>query len=420
MHVYFYIPAGAWVDTGIRMNTDNGRKIRGLAIVAQAGTIERLDSNTYRVKSQSGNGWYRVERQGGEWRCECLDFVSRGVVCKHVFAVNYSITLRDKAVSQNFAPRVEIAETGALTCGKCGSTETVKNAWRANKGGKVQRFVCKACGYRFVVNEGFLKMKNDGKIVCLALDLYFKGNSFREIADTLSQFYGVEVQHSTIIRWLQKYVEIAREFVDGLKPELSGIYHVDEMVVRVRKSEPMKRGNKYGVQNGRYAWLWNLADHDTRFLLASRVSKRRNVEDASAVLHDGKKLMSKRPLAVVHDGLAIYDDALNREFYTNYGPRIENVRSVGAAGKELNQMVERVNGTIRDREKTFRGMDNDKSAQVMADGIRVNYNFIRRHMGLDGLTPAQAAELDLGLGKIRWQGLIRKAVQSKPRKVGGT
>lgn len=57
-------------------------------------------------------------------------------------------------------------------------------------------------------------------------------------------------------------------------------------------------------------------------------------------------------------------------------------------------MIERVNNTVREG-RTFRWMDNDKSAQIMADGIRISYNFIRPHMGSDVLTPAQAAELDL-------------------------
>jgi transposase-like protein len=124
-------------------------------------------------------------------------------------------------------------------------------------------------------------------------------------------------------------------------------------------------------------------------------------------------MMAKRPLAVVHDGLHTYNEAFNREFYTNYGPRIENVRSVGQRDEGLNQMIERVNNTIRDREKTFRGMDNDRSAQVMADGIRINYNFIRPHMGLDGKTPAQIAGLDLGLEGIRWKALINRASNAK-------
>jgi hypothetical protein len=71
--------------------------------------------------------------------------------------------------------------------------------------------------------------------------------------------------------------------------------------------------------------------------------------------------------------------------------RIENVRSVGPSDEGLNQMIQSVNNAVRDREETFRGMDNDKSAQVMADRIRINYNFIRPHTGLDGKTSAQKA-----------------------------
>ena len=313
------------------MNIDNGRKMRALAIVAQAGTIDRVNSKTYRVKSQSGNGWYQVFKQGGEWKCECPDFTSRGVVCKHVFAVNYSITLRDKALSQNFSPQLVIPEPLSLSCKKCGSFEIVKRGIRKNQAGQVQRFHCKVCGYRFVVNEGFLKMKNDGKLVCLALDLYFKGNSFRKIKDTLEQFYSIKVEHSTIIRWVQKYVKIAKEFADELHaPNLSGIYHVDEMMIHVRKDE---------MEKGHYAWLWNMSDHDTRFLLASRVSQRREIQDARVVFQDGKKLMEKRAIAVVHDGLQSYNEAFSKEFYTLKGPRTENIRSVGQRDEGFNQSI---------------------------------------------------------------------------------
>src|SRR3972149_9123927 len=135
------------------MNTDNGRKVRAVAIVAQAGTIDRIDVKTYRVKSQSGNGWYFVIKEKGEWKCQCLDAINRGVVCKHIYAVTYSIALRDKALSQNFSPRVELPEPQSLGCKKCGSPKIIKRGIRKNKTGHVQRFYCEACRYRFVVNE---------------------------------------------------------------------------------------------------------------------------------------------------------------------------------------------------------------------------------------------------------------------------
>jgi transposase-like protein len=395
------------------MNTDDGRKLRGLAIVAQAGTIERISPSKYRVLSQSGKGWYQVtwKSGGGEWKCNCPDAETRGVTCKHIFAVSYSLTLRDRVSSQSsFEAPNNSGDTEAIICPECGSPEHKPSGFRKNKPGKVQRWECEACHHRFVDNEGFVKMKHDGEIVAVAITLYFKGQSYRSVVDTIEQIYGIVVDHSTVIRWMQKYVQLAKAFVDGLDPETSGVYHVDEMIVHVRKTEPIKVGVE--GKEGNYSWLWNLMDHDTRFLLASMISKRRSIEDARAVFKQAKKLMRKKPLAMVHDGLQAYPEAGVKEFYTNKGPKMEDIRSVGQRDRGLNQRVERINNTIRDREKTMRGMDHDESAQVTADGMRINYNFIRPNMALENKTPAEAAGLKLGLKGIRWKALIKKATKA--------
>ena len=70
----------------------NPREIGGLAIVSMGSQIKRIDASTYRVKSQNGNGWYLVKRKDLEWKCECLDHVHRSVVCKHIYAVEFSKT----------------------------------------------------------------------------------------------------------------------------------------------------------------------------------------------------------------------------------------------------------------------------------------------------------------------------------------
>lgn len=63
--------------------------------------------------------------------------------------------------------------------------------------------------------------------------------------------------------------------------------------------------------------------------------------------------MSKKPLAMVHDGLQGYPEAGVKEFYTSKGPKMEDIRSVGQGDKGLNQLIERVQNTIRAREKTM-------------------------------------------------------------------
>jgi transposase-like protein len=51
-------------------------------------------------------------------------------------------------------------------------------------------------------------------------------------------------------------------------------------------------------------------------------------------------------------------------------------------------MIERLQGTIRQRNKGMRGLDDVKTAQTMMDGLRIYYNFIRSHTTLNGKTPA--------------------------------
>ena len=61
-------------------------------------------------------------------------------------------------------------------------------------------------------------------------------------------------------------------------------------------------------------------------------------------------------------------------------------------------MVERLHGTIRERNKVMGGLEEEPTAQTIIDGFRIYYNFIR---------PAQQANIDLELGKNKWLNLIK-------------
>jgi len=76
-------------------------------------------------------------------------------------------------------------------------------------------------------------------------------------------------------------------------------------------------------------------------------------------------------------------------------------------------MVERLHGTIRERNKVMRNLEEDKTAQTIIDGFRIYYNFIRPHIAFNGKTPAQQAGIELELGKNKWLSLIRKTTNNK-------
>lgn len=380
------------------MPIENPRQQRGLAILARGNQIKRIDACTYRVTSQSGNGSYLVQRHGLGWKCGCPDHLYRGMVCKHIHAVNFSLNLTQMVTSQNFG--VAVPEEKPEVCVSCGSTELVKDGLRKNKNGVIQRFLCKSCGHRFVTNYGFQKMKNDPKIITLVMDLYFKGISYRKIVDHLKQFYGLKISHVALIKWIRKYVQLMKSYVDSFTPQTSGIWHTDEMTVNLKENKQMD-------------WLWNLMDNDTRFLLASQLSKKREIKDARDVFAEAKALAKVMPSFVVTDGLRAYQNAFNKEFFTLRNPRTMHVRLAGLRKETNNNIIERLHGTVRERTKVMRGLDNEDSAQIIIDGNRIYYNFIRPHMALNGLTPAEVANINLQLEQNRWESLIRQSARYK-------
>jgi hypothetical protein len=63
-----------------------------------------------------------------------------------------------------------------------------------------------------------------------------------------------------------------------------------------------------------------------------------------------------------------------------------------------------MNGEIRDREKTMRGLKTKKTP--ILKGYQLFHNFIREHEALEGRTPAEASGIIVN-GDNRWITLIQ-------------
>jgi len=249
-----------------------------------------------------------------------------------------------------------------------------------------------SCSHRWnAKTQGFEHMRANPHAITVALDLYFKGVSLRKIVDHLNQFERVNVSHVAVLKWIQKYVAVMRDYVDAMKPELSRVFHADETKVNIR---------------GQWVWLWHLMDGDTRFLLANHVSKTRNVSDAREAFRDAKTVAKVEPRVLLTDGLGSYSHAAQCEF-----PDAVHVAGVGLQGRLNNNRMERYHGTLKERTKVMRAVKNTDTA--ILDGQRIYYNHIRPHQGLNGNTPAQTAGLELDLGVNKWESLIKKASKSE-------
>ena len=223
--------------------------------------------------------------------------------------------------------------------------------------------------------------------ITVALDLYFKGVSLRKIVDHLKQFEHVQVSHVAVLKWIQKYVAVMRDYVDALHPELSRVLHADETKVNIR---------------GEWLWLWHLMDGDTRFLLANHVSQGRSVADGREAFQEAKAVAKTDARVLLTDGLGSYGPAAQKEF-----PNAVHVSGIGVQGRVNNNRMERYHSTFKGRSKTMRAIKKPNSSFI--EGQRMFYNYLRPHTALEGKTPAEAAVIDLDLQGNRWEAIIKKA-----------
>lgn len=389
----------------IRQLTDP-RQLRGLAILSQPGTVIQENENEWDVRSQSIDAYYHVTRtfpkdrqermrSTGTWTCTCPDHTTRNVICKHIHAVQLSLRIAGDVQEHSTPKQIETVEP-KITCPVCKSVNVSKWGNRVTQFGTIQRYACKDCEHTFVVDKGFCRMKNSPKTITLTLDLYFKGVSQRKIADHLKQFENVSVSQPTILEWIKKYLKLLSKYSEKYKADVGNIWHSDETTIFIKKDGEKKY----------YQWIWNLMDAKTRYLLACQVTETRYVKDARKPLQKAKEITDIKPDAIVTDGLQAYNEAIKAEFY-GLG-RIQNphVRLKDFETKPNNNILERLNGTFRERTKVMRSLDSSVGAQEFVAGMQTYYNYIRPHQGIGGLTPAQMANIPINLTGNRWETII--------------
>ncbi len=403
--------------------TENPRRTRAFGIIGQANTIRQVEAHTFKVRSQSGRGEYVVTNGSGKFECTCPDFeyrvkgvatkqeassgssyrgIRKGTIeaCKHVIAVRYFERIRN---NEDETDAIQFAKDLTLSCKFCGETKLVKRGQRRSKLGMKPQYECKACGKWFIQNGNHLpRARIDERLQAMSVDLYFSGFSVRKIKRFLQDYYHVKVSHVAIYKWLRKYGPLMADYTKQFKPELSGVWNADEMMVKA-SHEPTVHGE------GRWFWCWNVLDNDTRFLLANKLTQKRGHLEAQAAFQEAREIAKEAPTMVVTDALKSYIGA-----YSQNLNELRNIVHIGRSSLQSgrNARIERFHGSVREREKVMRSLKHKESAQELLQAYRVWYNYVRPHMGIGGLTPAQAAEIPLQLGTNKTLSLLRKATEN--------
>jgi putative transposase len=238
---------------------------------------------------------------------------------------------------------------------------------------------------RFSFNIGFERMKASPQAISSSMQLYFTGESLRNVQKFL-RLQGVSVSHVAVYKWIGKYTDLMQQYLSQITPQVSDTWRADELFVKIR---------------GNMKYLFAVLDDETRFWIAQEVANSKETHDARQLFRAAKEIAAKKPKTLITDGLRTYQESRTKEFWTrSKATRIEHIRHIVFKGDHNNSKMERFNGEIRDREKVVRGLK--KSDTPLLNGYQIYRNYIRPHGALDGKTPIEMAGIKIEV-QDKWQ-----------------
>ncbi len=280
----------------------------------------------------------------------------------------------------------------SLNCPACSSERVVKMGKRNG----YQRYLCRECRKAFQDGGNTAGKRFPPEVTGTAVSMFYSGMSYKQIAEQLEQTFDIkEPSKATIYEWVRDYTNAAVDEMADHPAHTGGHWVADEMMVWVG-------GKKY--------WNWNVMDSETRYILASYLSKNRDGRAATAVMRRAEAASAEPPKTIKTDKWRAYNKAIANVF-----PDAKHVKSEGLTAELNNNRSERLQGTFRQRTKTLRGLDRRETGQTYLDGWTLDYNLFRKHEGLRNKTPAQAAGLDAPFGE--WEDVVEHAAPHKRAQV---
>jgi len=199
------------------------------------------------------------------------------------------------------------------------------------------------------------------------------------------------VSHVAVGKWIKKYVRLMQNYVEKIVPKVGDTWRADEIYMKIK---------------GDQKYLFAMMDDETRFLIAQEVAETKEKHDARLLFFRAKRLMDKQQKTLITDGLPSYSLACEQVFEGT-----KHVSKITFKGKvHNNNKMERMNGEIRDREKTMRGLKRKRTP--ILTGYQIYHNYIRPHESLGGKTPADACGIQIQ-GQDKWKTLIENASVNK-------
>ncbi len=206
-------------------------------------------------------------------------------------------------------------------------------------------------------------------VLCVRWYLSYKLSS-RDLVEMMAE-RGIALAHTTILRWVQRYVpEFEKRWNQYARP-VSGSWRCDETYIKVR---------------GRWTYLYRAVDKQGRtvdFLLSAK----RDVAAAKRFFREGMK-NNGAPRIITLDGYAASHRAIAELKAEGRMPRRVRVRS----SKYLNNGIEQDHRRVKQRIRPMLGFKRFDTAAIAISGIELAAK-IRKHQFKIGKLPGRPASM---------------------------
>jgi transposase-like protein len=153
-----------------------------------------------------------------------------------------------------------------------------------------------------------------------------------------------------------------QNYPEKIKPNVGDAWRTDEIFVKVK---------------GDMKCIYVLMDDETKFWIAHQVADTKYTDNINPLFRKGKEATGKRPNTLISEGAPNFNDAFNKEFFTNTNPKTRHIRHIRFQGDHNNIKIEPFKGEVRDREKVMRDLKS-KDTPIL-DWYQIYHNYMRPH-----------------------------------------
>ncbi|MFH0832071.1 MAG: DDE-type integrase/transposase/recombinase [archaeon] len=292
-----------------------------------------------------------------------------------------------------------------IICPECKAENIKKDGKRKTQNrGLIQRYKCRECSHRFIIDDGFFRMRNSPQKITQSVDLFYRGASTRGVQGHLAMFYPHNASNVSVYNWVVKYSKMISKFTNKLKLKVGKEAQTDEIEFHRRKSHKARLGTEKN-------FFIDSVDTETRFMLSAEYMKTRSSRDIKAVMIRIKERTGGQIKVMTTDGWMAYEKTIKKVFGYSLKEQKFNVFHnrvvVSDEQGNFNHPIERLHNNARARTKVMRGFHGSiSSANAIMKGFEIYYNFINKHQAIDCCPYELATELKLTQNN-KWIELIQ-------------